>query len=208
MILQEIKRKNPQINFVNSSPLFKFHKFEVDSILSYSGKFSPSQANQYIASDDEAEKLQAYKEIESEIFADLPCQFGWCFGGGRKMNGIEWHKSSEVIVACSDFVLILGSAFDIVDGVYDSAKAVGVFVKKGEVIELLPMTLHLAPLAVYETFCSAIILPKGTNLPLNDGIKGEKRAVNKWLLVHEEHEVGIKNGGKIGVVGENITLNV
>lgn len=208
MIFEQIKKLNPHINFVSSSPLFEFLDFDTSEVLALSQNFEIKDGNSYIASDENAEKLDFFKAVQDEVFAQMKCQFGWCFGTLRKMNGMEWHKSSEVIVACSDMVVLLGSYFDIKDGVYDSKNTVGVYLKKGEVIELMPLTLHLAPLAVNDNFCSAIILPTNTNLALDGGIKGEKRAVNKWLLVHEEHKVGISLGGKIGVVGKNITLNV
>lgn len=208
MIYDHLKQLNPHINFVRTSPLFRFLDVDTAEVLAYSEKFEASDGNSYIASDADAEKFELFDVVLADVFAELPCQFGWCYGKIRKMNGMEWHKSSEVIVACTDMVLLLGSYKDIVGGVYDSKNAVGLFLEKGEAIELLPMTLHLAPLAVDETFCSAVILPKDTNLPLLSGIKEEKRAINKWLLVHKEHEVGIKLGGKIGIIGKNITLRV
>ena len=140
------------------------------------------------------------------VFAELPVQAGWCYGRGRKMNGAEWHKSSEVVVACTDCVLLLGSAADIEGDTYDSAKAVALVMREGEAAELPAGTLHLAPLALGGHFAAAIILPRGTNSPLAGGISGTLRAVNKWLLVHPDNEAGIAAGGKVGVTGANITL--
>ena len=122
------------------------------------------------------------------------------------MNGVEWHESPEVVVACTDAVLLLGDYEDVADETYDSKKAVALFLKQGEAVRLSARTLHLAPLAVNEFFKAAIILPEGTNLPLPDGIKGTHRAINKWLLVHPDNKKGIYGGGKIGVYGDNITV--
>jgi hypothetical protein len=120
---------------------------------------------------------------------------------------MEWHKSSEVIVACTDLVLLLGDYADVEHDFYDSARAFGLLVQKGEAVELFPFTLHLAPLPVVGgRFIAAILLPEGTNLPLSGGIDGTLRAVNKWLLVHPDNTRSIELGGKVGIRGENIRL--
>ncbi|MFI3229695.1 MAG: DUF4867 family protein [Bacillota bacterium] len=166
----------------------------------------PEAGNAYVAGDAKLESVAVIKQIGREVFAELPIQAGWCVGRLRAMNGMEWHKSSEVIVACSNMVLLLGKYSDIIEDTYDSAKAEAFYVKKGSVIELNPYTLHLAPLNMGDGFAAIIVLPSKTNLALSGGIDGTLRAINKWLLVHNEHKVGIAGGGKIGIVGENITL--
>jgi len=123
------------------------------------------------------------------------------------MNGMELHKTSEGIVACTDVVLLLGDHADVANDTYDSARAFGLYLQAGEAVELLPLTLHLAPLPVQNgRFIAAILLPQGTNLPLAGGIEGTLRAVNKWLLVHPENANGVALGGKVGILGENIAL--
>lgn len=188
------------------SPLFGRVDADVSSIVALSRKLVFGEGNRYVASDPEEEALDAVAEIGRKVFAELPVQAGWCFGNGKKMNGAEWHKSSEVVVACTDCVLLLGSAADIRDDVYDSSHVVALVMKEGEAAELRAGTLHLAPLAVHDTFAAAIILPRGTNAPLAGGIDGSLRAVNKWLLVHPENKAGIAAGGKVGVTGTNVTL--
>jgi len=133
-------------------------------------------------------------------------QIGWCYGSLRQMNGMEWHKSSEVVIACTDCVLLLGDYEDVIRDTYDSGKACALYLNRGEAVELVPMTLHFAPLPAEKYFKAAIILPKGTNGVLKSGIEGTRRAVNKWLLVHETNKKGIELGGKVGITGENITL--
>jgi hypothetical protein len=209
-MIPELKLRNPNLNFVSMhdpSRLFRVTNVETSGILALSNRLQPAADNVYLASDDGLERVSAVKQICREVFAELPVQAGWCYGGNRCMNGFEWHKSSEVVVACDDCVLLLGDSSDIKDGIYDSIHAVALFLGKGEAVELLPMTLHLAPLPVGKVFRTAIILPKGTNLPLAGGIAGELRAVNKWLLVHKDNVRGIQNGAKVGIIGENIRLN-
>ncbi len=186
------------------SRLFVKHNISAGEFALESQKLDIREQNQYIADDTDCHNFVAYNEIKTQIFADLDIQSGWCFGRGTKMNGVEWHKSSEVVVAITDCVLFLGDYNDIIDDIYDTKNTVALYLKVGEVVELMPMTLHLAPARVEDDFVVAIILPQNTNLPLVGGISGSKRAVNKWLLVHKENETGIKNGGKIGVIGKNL----
>lgn len=208
-MLEELKKNNPDLIILTAtqkSRLFCKLSFDASEIVAYSAKISAGDENTYVASDPAAEALPVVKTIAREVFAEAEIQVGWCCGGGTAMNGMEWHKSSEVVVACADMLLLLGDFFDIENDVYDSSKAVALYLRKGESVELFPMTLHLAPLKVSEFFKAAIILPKGTNLPLKGGISGSLRAVNKWLLVHKENKRGILSGGKIGISGKNIKI--
>lgn len=190
----------------DESPLFRKVDVDTREIVALSRSLLYGDGNRYVASAPDLERTAAVEEICGKVFAELPVQAGWCFGDGKKMNGVEWHKSSEVVVACTDCVLILGDSRDIDADVYDSSRAVALALDAGEAVELCAGTLHLAPLAVHEKFAAAIILPRGTNAPLAGGIDGTLRAVNKWLLVHPENTAGIAAGGKAGVAGANIAL--
>jgi hypothetical protein len=209
MILEELKKKNKELKFLKAkdeSTLFKKVEIKYDDLILLSAKLNITDENNYIANDTGALLLHSVKETEKEIFGELPIQAGWCFGKNIYMNGMEWHKTSEVVVACTDCVLLIGSYLDVINDTYISSKASALYLEKGEAVELLPMTLHLAPLPVQDVFKVGIILPKGTNLALSCGINGAKRAVNKWLLLHKDNLKGIKNGGKVGVIGSNIFL--
>lgn len=208
-MLEKLRQLNPNFQILTvsgSNPLFQKVDGDFSEIVKLSKKLEVYDANSYIANDCDFQETAIVKQIERDVFGELKVQAGWCYGGNPFMNGMEWHKSSEVVIACTDAVLLLGRHSDIANDIYDSTKAVGLYLKSGEAVELKPMTLHLAPLPVDEFFKVAIILPEGTNLPLKNGIKGTLRAVNKWLLVHPENLNGIKMGGKIGVTGENIRL--
>lgn len=196
----------PILRAQDKSPLFTAAEGDFSDIVALADKLERGNPNVYAANDEELRLLDSVKGIERTVFAELPVQAGWCYGTGRKMNGAEWHKSSEVVVACTPCVLILGAFSDIIDDEYDSRKSVALYLDKGEAVELAPLTLHLAPLATDGFFAAAIVLPKGTNAPLADGIEGSLRAVNKWLLVHPDNEKGISAGGKIGIIGENISV--
>lgn len=208
-MIEKLRTQNPEIKFLSlkdKCPLFEAVEGDFSKVSALSQKLELKSSNSYIPNDVENQSTKIVKEVESEVFGELPVQAGWCFGGQTAMDGMEWHKTSEVVVACSDAVLLLGDYADVVNDTYDSSNAIALYIKCGEAVEIKPMTLHYAPLPVQEFFKVAIILPLNTNLPLEGGIKGAKRAVNKWLLVHAENIDGIKCGEKVGVIGKNIRL--
>jgi hypothetical protein len=212
-IFAALRRSNPNLTILSldETPHHTlYRKIDVDAgvFLEAAASLLPEETNVYIPNDERLTKSLEVKRIERTIFGELPIQVGWNHGGNTRMNGMEWHKSSEVIVACSDLVLLLGNHADIENDCYDSARVFGLYLQKSEAVELFPFTLHLAPLPVYGgRFIAAILLPDGTNLPLSSGIDGTLRAVNKWLLVHPDNARGIALGGKTGIRGENIRLH-
>ena len=88
------------------------------------------------------------------------------------------------------------------------------FVPKGTAIEMFQTTLHLSPCKVTdEGFKGVVILPRGTNTPLDkkpENASGEDRLLlqrNKWVIAHPEREPLMKQGAFPGLVGENIELH-
>ena len=62
----------------------------------------------YVASVPELEMLPAAKEIADGIYGQMPIQIGFCNGHNRKLNALEYHRDSEINVAVTDMVLLLG----------------------------------------------------------------------------------------------------
>lgn len=181
----------------------------------------PNDGNVYVASNEDMEKYDVVKEVKSILYGGMDIQVGYCNGKNSTYNGFEYHKGSEVNVAVSDFMLALGHSYDIKDNTYDVSNVKVFFVPKGSAIEMYQTTLHLSPLRVFEEgFKGIVILPKGTNTPLNEEeIKdrddkrkaGDKESVlllqrNKWVIAHPDREPLIKQGAFPGVIGENIEL--
>ncbi|NLI52833.1 MAG: DUF4867 family protein [Clostridiales bacterium] len=210
--LDALRRGNPHLTILSLAEtpehaLYRRADVDAGAFLAAAKAIVPEEANAYIPRDEAMSASPAAHAVARRVFGELPMQAGWNYGGNTRMNGMEWHKSAEVVVACTDVVLLLGSHADIHDDAYDSARAFGLYLQAGEAVELHPYTLHLAPLPVSGgRFVAAILLPEGTNLPLAGGIEGTLRAVNKWLLVHPDNRRGVELGGKIGVFGENISL--
>lgn len=165
----------------------------------------------YEPSVEQLEALPVYGQLQEISYGELPIQIGYCNGNNYKLNALEYHRSSEIDVAASDLILLLGWQPDIQEGdIYDTAKVEAFLLPKGMGVELYATTLHYAPCNAQDGgFRCAIVLPKGTNLPL-DGTHdagGEDRLItakNKWLIGHPEG--GLPEGCHLGLVGENICV--
>ena len=158
----------------------------------------------------ELEALPVAKEIEKVFYGELPIQIGYCNGHNSKLNALEYHRSSEVNVAVTDIILLLGAEQDIEpDFTYDTSKVEAFLIPTGTGIEVYGTTLHYAPCGVDGNgFKAVVVLPKGTNTDLmtchtksfDDKLLTAK---NKWLIAHEE--AGIE-GAVCGLKGENIDI--
>lgn len=165
----------------------------------------------YVASDRELEGLEVSKRIQKNMYGQLPIQVGYCNGHNRKMNAMEYHRTSEINVAATDLVLMLGRQQDVgEDGTYDTSLAEAFLVPAGTVIEVYATTLHYAPCHVEEDgFRCVVILPKGTNTdmePVEELFFEDKLlfAKNKWLIGHREG--GLPKNAYLGLRGSNPEL--
>ena len=156
------------------------------------------------------EEATVSERLKKSAYGGLPIQVGYCNGHNHKLNALEYHRSSEVDIAASDLILLLGRQQDIQeDYTYDTAKVEGFFVPAKTAVELYATTLHYAPCqASEEGFRCVIVLPEGTNHELDFSVvsEGEEKlmtAKNKWLIAHEDAKIG---GAFCGLKGENISL--
>lgn len=164
----------------------------------------------YEPSIPELEALPVYGELQTIAYGELPIQIGYCNGVNYKLNALEYHRSSEVDIAATDAILLLGLQADVTeDYTYDTAKVEAFFLPKGVGVELYATTLHYAPCSVGDNgFRVVIVLPRDTNLPLEKthegGEDGHLTAKNKWLLGHPEG--GLPEGSPMGLIGENLCV--
>ena len=77
---------------------------------------NPQAGVEYIAGIRELEELPLSAEIRNRLFGELPIQVGWCRGFNTTLNALEYHKSSEAVIAMSDLLLLLGTTGDIHTG--------------------------------------------------------------------------------------------
>lgn len=165
----------------------------------------------YVPGDERLEALPVKKELADKTYGELPIQIGYCNGHNCMLNALEYHRSSEINIAATDAVLMVGSQQDITKELtYDTAKVEAFLVPAGTGVEVYATTLHYAPCGVNdEGFKVAIVLPKGTNLELEEKHEGYEdahlTAKNKWLLGHPEG--GLPEGSPMGLIGKNLNLN-
>ena len=148
----------------------------------------------------------------------MPVQIGYCNGHNSKLNAVEYHRSSEINVAATDAILILGLLADVAeDFTYDTSKMEAFLVPAGTGVEVFATSLHYAPCGVNgQGFQVAIVLPQGTNYPLEGAHQKVEQgkapsedallaATNKWLIGHAEG--GLPEGSFLGLVGENLDVS-
>lgn len=156
------------------------------------------------------EATKGAKELQKRTYGELPIEIGYCNGHNYKLNAIEYHRSSEVNVAATDAVLIVGMQQDITDDfTYDTSLMEAFLVPAGTAVEIYATTLHYAPCSADENgFKVGIVLPAGTNYPLEEKHEGWEDALitaqNKWLIGHAEG--GLDEGAHIGLVGKNLDI--
>jgi hypothetical protein len=154
--------------------------------------------------------------LTEKHYGEMPVQLGWCYGRNLSLDGLEYHKGSEIDVAVTDCVLMLAHYDDIhwdERPWLDSASVKFFYVPAGTVFELYAWGLHFAPQHVSEAdgFCTLVALPRETNFPLDRKPEGAGEAGllfgrNKWLLVHPEAEGLVRGGAFVGIQGKNLKL--
>lgn len=165
----------------------------------------------YEPSIKELEALPVYEELKNKVYGELPIEIGYCNGHNDLLNAVEYHRSSEINVAATDAILIVGSQQDITDDfTYDTSLMEAFLLPKGTAVEVYATTLHYAPCSVKgEGFKVSIVLPAETNYPLEASHSNLEDALitakNKWLIGHPEG--GLDEGCHIGLVGKNLNVN-
>ena len=132
----------------------------------------PDDGNVYVPSEEPMELTHIARTIKSVIYGGMPIQIGYCNGRNSTYNGFEYHKCSEINIAVTDMMLVLGHSYDIENCHFDNDNATVFFVPKGTMIEMYQTTLHLSPLKVCdEGFKAVVVLAEGTNcfLPATNG---------------------------------------
>lgn len=158
----------------------------------------------------ELEQTAVAKEFAKKAYGEMPIQIGYCNGHNQKLNAVEYHRDSEINIAVTDLILLVGRQQDITDDfTYDTSKIEAFIVPKGTIVELYATTLHYAPCGIDGSgFKDIVILPKGTNyektITLDDANDNKLMTHrNKWLIAHEEANI---EGAFVGLIGENIEI--
>lgn len=204
---KEFKKYGRVINNVDLTELVEaLAKTEVTEAVVY----EPSVAS--------LEATNAYEPLSNIVYGEMPIQIGFCNGHNHLLNAVEYHRDSELNIAATDAILVVGMQQDIEeDFTYDTAKMEAFLLPAGVGVEIYGTTLHYAPCSVDgKGFQVAIVLPKGTNYPLKEKHAGVSAvsaknedallaAVNKWLIGHAEG--GHDETVYIGLKGKNLDVN-
>lgn len=205
-----------QIQKVTDSSFKKYGRiltadYDVAELIQEMGKTPCPDDVIYVPSDPAIEKLPIMKAFTDSLYGGLPIQIGYCNGHNNLLNAVEYHRSSEINVACTDLILLIGMQQDIEeDFTYDTNKIEAFLVPAGTMIEVYATTLHYAPCSVDgQGFRCVVVLPKDTNLDLvvkPEGAKEDKLLVarNKWLIGHADAKI---DGAFNGLKGENICVD-
>ncbi len=179
----------------------------------------PADGTIYVASDPELEALPVSAEIQRVAFGEVPVQIGYCNGHNTYLNALEYHRCSEINVACGgDAVLLLGKQTDLDENFGLDTDTVRAFrLPEGVPVEVYATTLHYAPCHTSDAgFRCVVVLSRGTNEALDtehaawagnqDDVNEDSllAAKNKWLIAHPDG--GQKAGSFLGLRGENLHI--
>ena len=220
MTLEQLNRVNDVPVLSVNDPAFAAYGrvitgYDLSALISYMEDQTviPDSGNVYVASVPSMEQIPVVEQMQAVLYGGMSVQAGYCNGRNTTYNGFEYHKGSEVNVAVTDFMLVLGHVWLIRDNTYRAEDAQVFFVERGTALELYQTTLHLSPCRVSdEGFKAVVILPRGTNTPLQDRREAgdpESRLLlqtNKWVIAHPEREPLIRQGAFPGLLGENKEL--
>ena len=138
----------------------------------------------------------------------MDSQLGYCWGHSNFLNATEWHKGSEINIAITPLVLILGHVWDIVDGKIDSSDFTAFYLPAGTVVEVYETTLHFCPCEVEQSGFGCVVgLPEGTNTNLETKVENKMLfRKNKWLICHVDNKALIEKGVVAGITGTNYEI--
>lgn len=169
----------------------------------------PKQGNLYSASVEEIENFQVIKKIKKCIYGTLEIEAGGCTGQNTELTGVEYHQGSEVTIAVTDCILIIGKLQDMEGNTYDSSKAEIFYLKKGQAIELYGTTIHYTPCKVNEDgFMTIVVLLRGTNSPIEKTECKILTKKNKYFITHSSQTEKIKGGAYPGLLGDVIEIKL
>ncbi|PSL46885.1 uncharacterized protein DUF4867 [Salsuginibacillus halophilus] len=173
----------------------------------------PESGNHYEASVASLEGGPWLEEMKYAHFGGMPIQIGYCNGWNDRLNGLEYHKGSELNYMLTDAVLFLSDLRNKTEEGVSVEHITPFFIPQGTFIELYQTTLHLAPCRVTaEPFRTIVILPLGTNTPLPNSFSKEGESkwlleVNKWVLAHPDNERMLSRGARPGISGPNLQVD-
>lgn len=166
----------------------------------YPAKYCPNDENLF--------SFPLIQTIETEVYGELQIQVGMVSGRNDSLTGIEYHIGSEVNIALTDCILLLGEPKNLQEETIDGEELVSIYVKKGEIIEIYSKVLHYTPIEVDTCgMAMLVILLEGTNTDLEYYHRGNALIKkNKWYVTHKSQKKKIELGYKVALLGEKIVI--
>lgn len=101
-----------------------------------------------------AEVLEAepvFETVQKKAYGEMPVQIGYCNGHNHKLNALEYHRSSEINVAATDVILLVGHQQDITpEFTYDTSWWKHFFSRRERLWRCMPQPCITRP-AVWES---------------------------------------------------------
>ncbi|MDR1096548.1 MAG: DUF4867 family protein [Tannerella sp.] len=218
---EELIKLNPGLNIreLDPEPFREYGKIITDydftGLIAWMDRETsiPEEGNIYKSSVPELEQVDVKEQLEKGFYGEMPIQIGYCNGHNSTLNGLEYHIGSEINIAVTDLILMLGKLQDVADGQCDAENVDIFFIPKGVAVQLYETTLHFAPCkTTADGFKCIVVLPRGTNEPLeNDkAVYGDRYlfARNKWLLAHPGRKALMEKNAWPGITGSNLKINI
>lgn len=219
-MLEKLRMNNPGLDILAlDAPGFRQYgmvhpEIRAPRMKEYVLAHKPEGGEIYVPCEQALMKMEESRVIAESLFGQTACQIGYFHGRDTKLNAVEYHKCSEVLILFEPAVLILGSVWDIEDGHVDSSRMKLFYVPADTCVELYATTLHYSPLmATGRGVCQVVAQSAGTNTPLQTEkairISTDKYLLqrNKWVLAHKEYAACLGSGACEGILGTNITLS-
>lgn len=213
-MIKKLREVNPelQIYSIRDDEFKKYGKLlsvDTEEIVNACHKLKfPENKTEYIPSVDLLENLTMSDGLRTLMFGGCPAQIGITHGYNNFLNGLEYHKCSEINIAATPLCLILGLQYDMDGNEYDASKVKVFYLEKGDAVELYSTTLHFCPCQVSDAgFSCVAVLAKDTNLlldtPGDDKLLFKK---NKWIICHDKNQELIERGVYPGIHGVNYEI--
>ncbi len=213
-MLEKLKKLNPDIKIfsIKDEEFKKYGRildFDSKEIVEACENLNfPENGSAYEPSVKSLEELSSSEKLREMAFGGCDAQIGICHGYNSMMNGLEFHKSSEINIAAKPLVLILGLTYEMDENEFSSEKAKAFWLEKGDTVEVYGTSLHFCPCQVADDgFSCVVVLPKDTNTLL-DKASDDKLLFkkNKWLICHDKNQGLIDKGVYPGIHGINYEI--
>lgn len=213
-MLNFLKNLNPELKFysIKDDEFKKYGRvldFDSKEIIAACKKLDfPESGSAYVASVEALENLDCSDKLREMTMGGCEAQIGICHGYNTMMNGLEFHNCTEINVAVTPLVLLLGLRYEMEGDEYDSSNIKAFYLEEGDTVEVYGTSLHFCPCQICDSgFSSVVVLAKGTNTLLDKPFEDKvlfKR--NKWIICHDKNTGLIEKGVYPGLHGTNYEI--